>query len=601
MTTVTREQTQQKLNKLSAATMAHTPLQRYTVADRLEQQAVTFADRPFLIEGNVCLTYAEVNARVNQLANAAQQCGLIAGDVAAVMMDNRIEFFLVWLGLAKLGVTAALLNTNVTGKALAHAFEATDAKALFIGDECLAALSSVELQPGQLSLHRIAAKPVQTLAKDHELTDFLALADSACRDNLPALLRQSIVGETSVFYVFTSGTTGLPKAAKVSHMKWLGVGDGMRDMLEYDSNDVFYCVLPLYHGAAGMSLTSTALASGSSIVVRRRFSVSQFWPEVRKYNVTVCQYIGEICRYLINQAPSEDDKHHNLRKMMGAGLGADMWQAFTERFGIEHIYEGWSATEANTSLINVDNKIGSCGRLPFADKTNAQLVKYDVEADDYCRDSNGFMIPCQPGETGEMIGMILDIPNVGAGRFEGYTSAEATNKKILRGVFSEGDSWWSSGDLLRRDADGYYYFIDRIGDTYRWKSENVSTQEVSQALADFSGLEMLNIYGVRVPGQEGRAGMAAVVMQPGVDFEPRRFYQLTEQRLPRYAAPLFVRLSQQADMTATFKLRKVDLQRQGYSAESIDEPLFVRDDHSATYQPLTTAVLEQLQIAVFEA
>jgi fatty-acyl-CoA synthase len=346
-------------------------------------------------------------------------------------------------------------------------------------------------------------------------------------------------------------------------------------------------VLPLYHGAGGMVVVSCALAHGAAIALRRRFSARRFWDEARRDGVTACQYVGELCRYLLNAPPSPADRDHRIRVMMGAGLGADIWRPFQERFGIPRILEGWSSTEANTSLINLDGRVGSCGRIPFKERHNGRLIRYDVATDAHPRTPDGRCIECAPGEVGEFIGMILALPDSGAGRFEGYTSDEATDRKILRDVFQPGDRWYRSGDLLVHDADGYFTFVDRIGDTFRWKSENVSTQEVAEVLGAFPGVAIANVYGVAVPGAEGRAGMAALVLRPGTAFDASGFFAFTSRRLPPYAVPLFVRLTPDADVTSTFKLRKVDLQEQGYDPARVADPLFVRDEARATYVPLT--------------
>ena len=382
-------------------------------------------------------------------------------------------------------------------------------------------------------------------------------------------------------------------------MRWMSSGDVMEVTLGATAADVFYCCLPLYHGAAATSVTSTALRVGASIVVRRKFSVREFWQDVRRNHITVFQYIGEICRYLLNQPVVAGEREHSLRYMLGAGLTAESWQRWLERFGPIQVFEGWGATEANANLINVDNYVGSCGRVPDWSRTNLRLVRYDVESDTHPRDEHGFYQLCKPGEVGEAMGFIVDHPQIGGGRFEGYTSAAASESKIRRNVFQAGDAYWSSGDLLRYDDDGYFYFVDRIGDTFRWKSENVSTLEVAGTLSDLPGLELINVYGVQVPEHEGRAGMAAILMQPGQTFDPQAFYDLTEARLPRYAAPMFVRVSATADMTSTFKLRKVDLQRQGYAPGLFADPLFVRDDSTRTYQPYSLQVLARAGLAPF--
>jgi fatty-acyl-CoA synthase len=598
---VSREHTQEILDRRAAAAGRHVPQQSYTIADRLEEHAAAHAERPLLFYGEKTLTYGEVNACANRFGQVFQQLGLRAGDVCALALENRPEFFMAWWGLAKLGVTVALINTQISGPVLRHALSTTNACAVIVGEECLGNFDCEEVR-GQLPFwmlddeERPASTDRRALCAIH-LDPLVAAAD--CSSNLDRSVRHGVVGETPALLIFTSGTTGLPKAAITSHMRWLSVGDGMEQITGATSSDVFYCFLPLYHGAAVMSLTSLALHLGAAIVLRRRFSTSQFWPDVRRYGITAAQYIGEICRYLLNAPAQPDDRDHSLRLLMGAGLNTDVWQRFVNRFGVERIIEGWGSTEANAGITNVDNKPGSCGRVPFWEKTNLRLVRYDIEADSHVRDDAGHLVLCKPGEVGEAIAFIIDHPEVGAGRFEGYTDEKDTNRKILRNVFQDGDAWWASGDLLRFDDEGYFWFVDRIGDTFRWKSENVATNEVAEALADYPGLEILTIYGVTVPGHEGRAGMAAVVMQEGRNFDPKSFYELATKRLPTYAVPLFVRLSPAADMTSTFKLRRVDLQRQGYDPANFPDPLYVRHDGSGCYVPYSEAALQEIGISPF--
>lgn len=597
----TREETQKKMDVISAAVGAHKPSQTYSVADRFEQQVTDFGDRLFQVYEGESQTYAQGNAAANQLAHYGASQGLKQGDVAGLMMENRLEFISAWIGLAKLGVTIALINPNAREQALEHAIKVSGAALLFAGSECLENLATIPAMQGvEIKVIDdpllVGKEPTSTIEAQNITSQLL----SESGDNPDPSVRLGLVAEDPLFYIFTSGTTGLPKAARISHMRWLGVGDMWKDVMGLTPEDVFYCVLPMYHGAAGMSLASPAVAAGAAIILKRRFSASQFWGDVRKYNVTNCQYIGEICRYLLNKPAQANDTDNPLKRMVGAGLGAEIWADFQQRFGIEDIYEGWGSTESNCSTSNLDNKVGSCGRIPFKEKSNVRLVRYDVENDCHFTNPDGTLIECEAGEVGEAIGMIIDLPDVGAGRFEGYTDPKASEKKILRNVFTQGDAWFSSGDLLRRDEDDYYYFVDRIGDTYRWKSENVSTQEVAEALSSYSGLESINIYGVKVPGQEGRAGMAALVFEEGNTFNPTTFFEFTADRLPKYAHPLFVRVSAQTEMTATFKLRKVDLQKQGYDCD-LKEPLFVRDEAAGQYVPLTLETLERLSIPAFEA
>lgn len=597
---VPREQTQQILDRRSAAAGAIKPKDLYTLADRLESQAATFGGRDFLIYKGRSYSYAEVDARASVFAHALRDKGLQRGDVCALAMENRPEFFFAWFGMAKLGVVAALINHHATGTPLLHALQSTAAKAVVVGEECLQPFADTpEAARYPLLLVRDEENPAAESSlrlTDRDFAEAVAGTDAAAVD--PAW-RAGIRAEETMLLIFTSGTTGLPKAARYSHMRWLSSGDVMQVTLDATPDDVFYCCLPLYHGAAATSVTSTALKAGAAIVVRRKFSASEFWNDVRNYQVSVFQYIGEICRYLLNRPPQPNEREHSLRCMLGAGLTPETWQRWIERFGDLPVFEGWGSTEANCAIINLDNRLGSCGRVPYWEKTNVRLIRYDSENGCHLRDERGFCIPCQPGEVGEAVAFIVDHPEIGGGRFEGYTCPKATESKILRDVFQQGDAWWSSGDLLRYDEEGYCYFVDRIGDTFRWKSENVSTQEVADALGDYQGLELINVYGVRVPGHEGRAGMAALLMQPGQTFDPEAFYQLTTARVPRYAAPVFVRVCASADMTSTFKLRKVDLQRQGYDPQQFNDPLYIRDEGSGSYRPYSAQLLSANGLAPF--
>lgn len=597
---VSREQTQAMLDRRAAASAQIKPADRLTIADRVEEQARRFAQRPFIIYAGQRLSYAEVDARANQLAHVFHAHGFRPGDVCALAMENRPEFFCCWFGLAKLGVVVAFINTQVSGRALLHALESTAARAVVVGEECLGNLLNTEGLPDlPLLLVPDAENPASDVLRARVDCVFAEQVAAAPRTAFARELRAELPAESPCLLIFTSGTTGLPKAAIYSHMRWLSIGDVMEVTLDATTEDVFYCCLPLYHGAAATSVTATALRVGASIVIRRKFSVREFWSDIRHHRISVFQYIGEICRYLLNQPVVEGEREHSLRCLLGAGLTPETWQRWGERFGPIRIFEGWSATEANTSIINLDNRPGSCGRVPFWDKTNMRLVRYDIESASHPRDEQGFYRLCEVGEMGEGMGFIVDHPHIGGGRFEGYTSAQATQSKIRRNVFSQGDAYWSSGDLLRYDADGYFYFVDRIGDTFRWKSENVSTQEVADALGDFPGLELINVYGVQVPEHEGRAGMAAVLMQAGAEFDPEAFYALTETRLPHYAAPIFVRVSAAADLTSTFKLRKVDLQRQGYAPTAFADPLYIRDESSRSYQPYSSELLNRVGLQPF--
>lgn len=591
---ISRAETQKKLDRLIEPWSRLAPTAAFTLADRFEAQAQNRADHPFVVFGDSVITYAEMNRRANRIAHAAQSLGLRRGNACALVMDNRPDYFAIWFGLSKLGVIPAMVNNQIKGEPLRNALRETGAEIAIVGTECMTHFESVPFRIWQWN------DPEHPREATSEVIDLTAHAATQPSENPPASLREGLIASDTALYYFTSGTTGHPKAAIVSHHRWLTVGAVLNVALDTKPEDVFYCFLPLFHGAAGMSLTSTALSSGATIALRRKFSTRAFWPDVRRHGITICQYIGEICRYLLSQPPQPNDRDHTLRKLTGAGLSHDTWVQFQERFGIGQIFEGWGATESNTGISNWDNEPGAVGRITSWDKTGVRLARYDIETETHLRDANGFLVLCGPHEVGEALGRISTGPGKPGNRFEGYTSSAATEAKILRNVFEPGDAYWASGDLLKFDDDGYVSFVDRVGDTFRWKSENVSTLEVAEVLYKFPGIETINVYGVKSPGHEGRCGMAAVVMKPGETFDPSAFYRFVSAQLPSYAAPQFVRVCATADITASFKLRKVDLQRQGYDPQRCRDPLFVRDEAGATYSPISPEVLDRAGFPPFE-
>ncbi len=574
--------------------MAHRAGQAYTVADRFEAQVERYGPRDFFVFADRRYSYEKFNQEINQLAHFLRERGVRKGDVIGLIMSNRPEYCQAWLALAKLGATAALINPNTRSDSLRHALSTVDCSALLCGEEILSVLTELG-EPLECSVW-VVANPSPTLATDMGISHLRYVPADFSTENPDPEFRIELTADDPLFYIFTSGTTGLPKAVYNSHLRWLRAGDCWHSLLSFSPDDVFYCALPLYHGAATLMVASMTIASGASLVLRDRFSASAFWDDVRKHGVTTFQYIGEICRYLLNQPPRPDDAEHSLRRIIGAGLTAPVWRAFQERFGAVEVYESWGSTESNCSMNNFDGKIGACGRIPFKEKSNLRLARYSVAEGCHDRDGDGYLIECAPGEVGEALGQIFDDPVNAFGHFEGYSDSAATEAKILHGVFEPDDRWYHSGDLLYRDEDDYYYFVDRIGDTFRWKSENVSTMEVEQALTGFSGLQFSNVYGVKVPGEEGRAGMAALVLESASGFDGYAFYQWVSQRLPSYASPLFLRLGSEASLTDSFKLRKVDLQREGYDVDLVSDPLFVRDDGEKCYVPVTGDVLRRLRI-----
>lgn len=556
-----------------------------TVGDLLEERAATQPDRIFLHFEDRRVTYADFNAAANRVAHWALAQGLRRGDRVALMMHNRPEYLFAWAGLAKLGVVIPLVNTNLKADPLRNVLQAADTTWLIAGTECVANLATLGDD-----------RPVSEICVWGEGEAPVDLSLPGSRDVGPELrampetnpdrgVRDGLLAGHDLFYIYTSGTTGFPKPARYSHMRFFTAGDVIPAVAKYGPNDVIFCVLPLYHGAGGVVIPSCALSLGCAMALTRKFSASRFWDDCRRHGVTGFQYVGEICQFLLNQPERPDDRDHRVRVMVGTGLRADLWEAFVRRFGVAHVVESYGSTEGNTAIINLDNKVGSLGRIPFKFLHNGRLIRYDADTDTHPRNFEGFCVECRPGEVGEFVGRILQ-SSTGSRKFEGYLSREDSERKILRNVFREGDEWYRTGDLMREDRDGYFYFVDRIGDTYRWRSENVSTQEVAAVLNGFPAVEIANVYGVEVPGEPGRAGMAALVLREGASFDGAAFFAFTESRLPGYAAPVYVRLCAQADLTGSYKLRKVDLQREGYDPSRVRDPLYLRDENARAYRPL---------------
>ena len=571
------------------------PAARRTVADLIERNARIHAHRPCILYLDQRLSYEEFNARANRVAHWGRQLGLGRGEVVALLMANRPEFLVTWAGLAKLGVITALINTNLSGRALRHALVTSNAKRLILGAELCESFESLEsAQPfeGQVFVSSEADAAPDPAGLPAGAENFDAAISGFPTTNPDPSSREALRCGDDLFYIYTSGTTGPPKAARFSHLRFL-MGTSLGGVLGYRPGDVVYCALPLYHTAGGAAAVASAWGQGAAVAIRRRFSASQFWDDVRRYDATAFQYIGEFCRYLLNQPPSPRDREHRVRIAVGNGLRPDIWEEFRDRFGIPRILEFYGATEGNVGLVNFSGHPGSVGRIPSGLFSSARLIAYDVERETHPRNARGFCVQCKPSEVGELVSRIPR--KAGRARFEGYTSAAETEKKILRDVFRKGDAWFRTGDLLRRDRKGFFYFVDRIGDTFRWKGENVSTQEVAEHLAAFAGVELVNVYGVRVLGRDGSAGMAGLVLSTPERFDGRAFYAFAHEGLPAYAAPVFLRLLQQADLTGTFKQRKLVLQSQGFDPGAVDDPLYLRDEAALAYLPLTPERFARIQ------
>ncbi len=553
-----------------------------TMCERMEEVAQRHPDRIALISERETFTYGEYNGRANRYARFAMSEGIGKGETVVLLMPNRPEYLAIWMGVARAGGATALLNTSQTGQALAHSISIVKPKFAIVAVELLeawqSALPYLE-NPPKLFIHG------ETISGTPRI-DSLIMSFSPI-----ALLpdeRAVLTLDDKCLYIFTSGTTGLPKAANINHYRVSAMALGFSSVMEIKSRDRLYDCLPMYHSNGGILSTLGVLIRGGSVVIREKFSAREFWSDCVKHHCTRFFYIGELCRYLLNAPPGPYDRSHSIKLICGNGLRPDIWKAFSQRFGINQIREFYGATEGNIALFNFDARPGAVGRIPkWAEKRFVvKVVRFNVENERPMRDEQGHCIPCKPGEIGEIIGEIIDDPNAPANRFEGYADKKADEAKILRNAFREGDAWFRSGDLVTRDSQGYFYFVDRIGDTFRWKGENVSTNEVAETINTHAGVAACAVYGVSIEGHDGKAGMAAIMPSDDAPLHLDDLAKHLDKNLAPHARPVFIRIRREMDMTGTFKLRKTDLMQQGIEMLDLNETLHWFDSSIRTYRLL---------------
>ncbi|MEO1066410.1 MAG: long-chain-acyl-CoA synthetase [Pseudomonadota bacterium] len=560
----------------------------YTLSHMVVDLAEEHGDRPALMSADQTLTYRQLNARANQYARWALGQGVKKGDCVALLMPNCPEYLAAWIGIIRVGGVGALLNTNLTGASLAHCINIVTPKAVIV-DQALA--DHYTSTDGHL---------------DDDMNPWLyggegnwpnlnAALDGLSDANLSGDEVVDVVHNDRALYIYTSGTTGLPKAANIIHYRVMAIMNAFSAATESTKDDRMYVCLPLYHTAGGIMAVGITLTVGGSVFISEKFSASHFWDDIVDNDCTMFQYIGELCRYLLNSPKHPKENSHKLRLIDGNGLRPDIWEEFRDRFKIPFILEWYASTEGNTVFFNFDQKVGAIGRLPkWAEKRFiTKIVKFDQETEEPVRGPNGYLIECAPNEVGEAISQILNDPSKPAQRFEGYADKAATEKKILRGAFEQGDAWFRSGDLIRKDEMGYFYFIDRIGDTFRWKGENVATSEVSEAITVYDGVKEANVYGVKIDGKDGRAGMVSLVV--GDDFDLDGLRDHITASLPDYAHPIFVRLQDEIEATGTFKQRKVDLVKEGFDPEKIEDQLFFNHPVEKSFVPLSADLYQTIQ------
>jgi fatty-acyl-CoA synthase len=500
-------------------------------------------------------------------------------------MPNRPEYVEIWLGITRVGGIVALINTSLVGTSLAHAIESVAPKHVIVASE--------------LHQRLCEAIPDSDLFQTWLDKDFPRRLAEYSGAPLSLSERPSVSIRDTALLIYTSGTTGLPKAAKVTHHRILQWSLWFAGLGDFKASDRMYNCLPLYHSVGGIVAVGSVLAAGGSVVIAEKFSASRFWADVVLWDCTLFQYIGELCRYLVNAPPSSEERGHRLRLACGNGLRVDIWTKFKERFAIPQIIEFYAASEGTFSLFNIENEPGAIGHVPafLAPRFPAVIVRYDAGREQPYRDERGRCVRCDANEVGEALGRISGNADNPETRFEGYVNAAETERKILRDVFEDGDAWYRTGDLMRMDERGFIYFVDRIGDTFRWKGENVSTLEVAAALSSCPGVLDVAVYGIAVPGADGRAGMAAITAD--ATFDLLTFHSVAKERLPPYARPVFVRLCGAIDVTETFKPKKQALVSEGFNPQATSDPIYVEDRATDAYVPLNEAIYRRIESGEF--
>ncbi|XP_072421894.1 long-chain fatty acid transport protein 4 [Chiloscyllium punctatum] len=545
-----------------------------------------------IFEGTgVAWSFRDLDEFSNRVANCFRAQGFRTGDVVALFMESRSEYVGLWLGMAKIGVEVALINFNLRMDALAHCINISRAKAIVFGGELNTALKEIHMLLGKsISLYCCGQPDSSEVLPGTENLDHLLEAASS----RPPPPLQSRGFTDRLFYIYTSGTTGMPKAAIVVHSRYYRMAALVYYGFRMRTDDIVYDCLPLYHSAGNIVGIGQCLLHGLTVVIRKKFSASRFWDDCVKYRCTIVQYIGEICRYLLSQPERAVERQHRVRMALGNGLRPSIWEDFTTRFHIPQVAEFYGATECNCSLGNFDNKVGACGFnsriLPFV--YPIRLVKVNEDTMELVRGADGVCIPCKPGEAGQLVGRIVQSDPLR--RFDGYVNETATTKKVAQDVFKKGDAAYLSGDVLVMDEYGYMYFRDRTGDTFRWKGENVSTTEVEGTLSRILGMTDVVVYGVEVPGAEGKAGMAAIA-DPNDQINLETFYTDLEVALPQYARPIFLRLLPAVSKTGTFKFQKTDMRKEGFDPRNIKDKLYLLDQKQRTYIQLDEELFRSIQ------
>lgn len=560
-----------------------------TVLDKFLSHAKKQPQKPFIIfEGDI-YTYEDVDKRSSRVAHVfLNHSELQRGDTVALLMSNEPDFVHVWFGLAKLGCVVAFLNSNIRSNSLLHCIRSCEPRAVVVGADLLETIEEIlPSLPEDISVWGM---------KDSVPRGVISLKEKLSTASDKPVPRSHDVAtnfKSSYLYIFTSGTTGLPKAAVITQLQALKGSFGLW-AFGCTTDDIIYITLPLYHSSGSLLGIGGCIELGATCVLKKKFSASQFWNDCRKYNVTVFQYIGELCRYLCKQPKKEGENDHQVRLAVGNGIRSDVWREFLDRFGNIKMCELYGATEGNICFMNHTGKIGAVGRTNFFYKLffAFDLIKYDFQKGEPIRNEQGWCSHVKKGEPGLLISQVNE-----KNPFFGYAgNKKHTEKKLLCDVFKKGDVYFNTGDLMVQDQENFLYFWDRIGDTFRWKGENVATTEVADVLGMLDFIQESNVYGVAVPECEGKTGMASIILKPNKSLDLEKVYEQVVTFLPVYACPRFLRIQEKMETTGTFKPKKLQLVEEGFSPLKISDPLYFMDNLKKSYVPLTKELYDQIML-----
>lgn len=536
-------------------------------------------------------TFSQAEEFSNRVARHFKNQGFEKGDTIALLLENRHEYPCIWLGLSKIGVVAALINTNLIKDPLIHSIKVANSKALVFGGNHSGPVKDIFASLKGLKLYQFNEGPS---AAEEMLPDCIDLRKELGDVSGDQLEKEvELNAKDPLVYIYTSGTTGLPKAAVITNIRFIFMVMAFNCMSGIRQDDIIYNPLPLYHTAGGMVGVGQTFLGGVTMAIRKKFSASNYWKDCAKYKCTVAQYVGEICRYVLAAASGKDPVQHSVRAVFGNGMRPQIWTQFVEKFGIEQVLEFYGATEGISNLINIDNTVGCIGFVPRYCRWlyPVTIIKCDQATGEPIRAQNGLCIQCEIDEPGLIIAKIN--PKKGAFTFKGYSDQKATEKKILQDVFRPGDMYFNSGDILVCDEFGSFFFKDRTGDTFRWKGENVATSEIEGVISTVVHLNDAVVYGVEVPETEGKAGMAAIV-DTNKSLNIDTLCEGLKANLPSYAVPIFVRVMEAVPMTGTYKLKKIELQAEGYDVNSIKDNMYFYNSKLGKYVDLTKGLYEQI-------